>query len=401
MIDPHTRTEQRRGLPFAGLLAATREIAAGAAARHADDVDRRARLPAEAIAELRAAGVLAAPVPAHLGGAGCNMQQLARLCSTVAEGCGSSGMVLAMHFIQVACLARHGLGNAFFDSYLAELAQRQYLIASITSEVGTFGDMRSSVCAVERRDGRFSLVKEATTGSYCAHADAMLVSCRRAADATAGDQVLVLVRREDATLVQTSTWDTLGMRGTCSPGFHLESSGPVEQIVPGSFADSSARTMVPYSHTLWASVWWGIAADAVHKAAAQVRGEARRKPGAVPAAATRLAEVSARLQAMRQQWQAVALAFDQACQCADGEQELLGMGWALRLNNLKISCSEAAPQIVHRALQIVGILGYKNDTPFSLGRHYRDTLSASLMVSNERIAAQNASMLLVYKDSPP
>ena len=77
------------------------------------------------------------------------------------------------------------------------------------------------------------------------------------------------------------------------------------------------------------------------------------------------------------------------------------MGWALRLNNLKISCSEAAPQIVHRALQIVGILGYKNDSTFSLGRHYRDALSASLMVSNERIASQNASMLLVHKDSPP
>ena len=77
------------------------------------------------------------------------------------------------------------------------------------------------------------------------------------------------------------------------------------------------------------------------------------------------------------------------------------MGWALRLNNLKIACSQAAPQVVHRALQIVGILGYKNDSPFSLGRHYRDALSASLMVSNERIASQSASMLLVHKDSPP
>jgi acyl-CoA dehydrogenase len=109
--------------------------------------------------------------------------------------------------------------------------------------------------------------------------------------------------------------------------------------------------------------------------------------------------VSAQLQAMRQQWQSVAQAFDQAGQSAEGEQELLGMGWALRLNNLKISCSETAPQIVHRALQIVGVLGYKNDSPFSLGRHYRDVLSASLMVSNERIAAKSAAMLLVHKDT--
>ena len=129
------------------------------------------------------------------------------------------------------------------------------------------------------------LDKDATTGSYCAHADDILVTCRRDADAPRSDQVLVLVRREDATLKQTTTWDTLGMRGTCSPGFRLESSGPVEQIVPGSFADSSAQSMVPYSHILWAALWTGIAADAVGRAGAFVRAEARKKPGEVPATA--------------------------------------------------------------------------------------------------------------------
>ena len=81
-----------------------------------------------------------------------------------------------------------------------------------------------------------------------------------------------------------------------------------------------------------------------------------------------------------------------------GMQELLSIGWALKLNNLKIAASQTAPQIVHEALQITGILGYKNDSPFSLGRHYRDVLSASLMISNDRIAGKNASMLLIYKE---
>jgi acyl-CoA dehydrogenase len=74
------------------------------------------------------------------------------------------------------------------------------------------------------------------------------------------------------------------------------------------------------------------------------------------------------------------------------------MPWGLKMVNLKIGSSEAAPQIVHKALQIVGILGYKNDGPYSLGRHYRDVLSGSLMISNERIASKSASMLLVLKD---
>jgi len=92
-------------------------------------------------------------------------------------------------------------------------------------------------------------------------------------------------------------WDTLGMRGTCSPGFKLVSSGDEQQILPGAFADSSAQTMVPYSHVLWAALWWGIAAGAVNKAANFVRGQARQTPGSVPPTASRLAEVSVELQA--------------------------------------------------------------------------------------------------------
>lgn len=386
---------------FAALLGQTRRIARELAAQFADDVDARARFPVETIQALQRAGVLSAPVPMAFGGAGCSLRELAQLCATLAQGCASSAMVLAMHYIQVACIARHGQDSAFFRSYLHELVEHQLLLASITSEVGTFGDTRSSICAIERRDGRFTLNKDATTGSYCAHADAMAVTCRRDADAAGSDQLLVLVRRQDSRLTQTTTWDTLGMRGTCSPGFRLESSGPAAQILPQTFADISTQTMVPYSHTLWSALWWGIAADAVSRAANYVRGEARKRPGTVPPSARRLAEVSAQLQGMRHDWQSVAQAFDEIADSAAGRQELAGMGWALRLNNLKISCSEAAPQIVHRALQIVGILGYKNDSTFSLGRHYRDALSASLMVSNERIASQNASMLLVHKDSPP
>lgn len=106
------------------------------------------------------------------------------------------------------------------------------------------------------------------------------------------------------------------------------------------------------------------------------------------------------LQTMKQNWQLAAQDFDALTLDSAGYDQLLNMSWALRLNNLKIMCSEAAPQIVHRALQIVGVLGYKNDSPFALGRYYRDALSASLMISNDRIVAKNASMLLVFKDSP-
>lgn len=390
------RVTTRSAVKNSDLVTRTASLAAEVAAKHATDVDTNSRFPHETFAALRQAKLLSAAVPKQFGGAGAGMLELGHQCAALAHGCGSSAMVLAMHHIQVACIARHGVGSAFFERYMREnLVARQELIASITSENGTFGDTRSSICAVEVAGDQMKLEKDATTVSYGEHADAQLVTCRKAPDAANSDQVLVLFTKGQYSLNQTGTWDTLGMRGTCSPGAKFSGAGSAEQIVPGSFADSSAQTMVPYSHILWSALWWGIASDAIGRAAQFVRAEARKKPGTVPPNATRLARAHVELQAMRHNWESCAIEFDEL---AGDRAPLDQMSWALRMNQLKMSCSEMAPKLVHEALQIIGIMAYKNDSKFSVGRHYRDVLSAALMVSNERIAGKSASMLLVFKD---
>src|SRR6185503_10970915 len=117
----------------------------------------------------------------------------------------------------------------------------------------------------------------------------ILVTARTSPDAATSDQVIVLVRKSGTTLTQTSGWDTLGFRGTCSLGFLLEARGHVDQIIPVPYADVSARTMHPISHIVWSSLWLGLASDAVSKARAFVRAEARKKPGTTPPGALRVA----------------------------------------------------------------------------------------------------------------
>ncbi len=377
---------------------AVRRIAQEVAAKHADDVDSKARFPAETVAALREAKAFSALVPKDLGGSGLTMRELGSLVSALAQHCASSAMVLAMHYTQLCCVVRHHGGVAFFDRFMRDMVERQWVMASMTSEVGTFGDTRSSICAVQAEGERFTLVKDATTGSYCAHADIIVVTARRNAEAGASDQVLVLLREGDYKLEQTTSWDTMGMRGTCSPGFKLNASAPVEQVLPVPFGDISAESMVPYSHILWSSLWSGIAAGAHNKAATYVRGVARKNPGNTPPTAVALADLTVALQTMRLQWQAMADEFDAIAAAGTDEKDLTSIGWALKMNSLKTACSDAAPRIVHGALQIVGILGYKNDSPFAMGRAYRDALSASLMISNDRIAAKSAALLLVFKD---
>ena len=69
------------------------------------------------------------------------------------------------------------------------------------------------------------------------------------------------------------------------------------------------------------------------------------------------------------------------------------MAPVLRFNNLKLAASEQAPRICLAVLEVIGIAAYKNDSPFGVGRHLRDALSARLMVANERIHAVDAGLL--------
>ncbi|MCA9619943.1 MAG: acyl-CoA/acyl-ACP dehydrogenase [Myxococcales bacterium] len=386
------------GKPESAVVEKVRRVAREVAAKHADDVDQKARFPSETFAALAEEKALSAAVPKELGGDGAGIQELSAQCMELSKACSASGMVLAMHHIQVACIARHGMESEYFRDYLRQVVEQQRLIASVTSEVGVWGDTRSSICALERSGDTCKLEKKATTISYGEAADDLLVTCRRHAEAPPSDQILVLMKKGDYQLSQTTTWDTMGMRGTCSPGFDVTAEMPSEQVLPGSFADASAQSMVTYSHIIWAAVWLGIAADAVSRASAWVRKAARQNPGQVPHQATRLAEVSVQLQEMRNNVAAQAAEFDDLMKRDDGMEQLLTIGWALKMNNLKVGASNAAPQIVHQALRIVGIGGYKNDGPFAMGRHYRDVLSAALMINNDRIFEKTASMLLVYKD---
>jgi acyl-CoA dehydrogenase len=50
---------------------------------------------------------------------------------------------------------------------------------------------------------------------------------------------------------------------------------------------------------------------------------------------------------------------------------------------------------------ICGMAGYKNGTEYSVGRHLRDLHSAPLMINNDRIAQNTASMLLAQRPAAP
>jgi acyl-CoA dehydrogenase len=367
------------------------EIAGPAAA----DVDRSARFPSEALEALRSESLLSVLVPTELGGLGCTVGDVADIVFELGKHCASTAMVYAMHQIQVASLVRHGR-SVFFRDYLTDVVGRQLLLASATTEIGVGGDVRSSVCTVERDEaGGIRLEKMAPVISYGAYADGILATARRSPESPPNDQVLVLCRAPGLTLEPISGWDTLGFRGTCSLGYRLVAQGEADLILDDPYGDISSQTMLPVSHILWSSVWLGLATAATDKARHFVRTEARKKPGVTPPSALRLAELIVQLQRMEELVRGTAQRYDQM---SDDTDALAGMGFAVAMNSLKVSTSTLVVDIVNRAMTICGMAGYREDSPHSLGRILRDAHGAAVMVNNDRINSNTAQMLLIYKD---
>ena len=371
------------------------------ATQNAEDVDRRARFPSEAVDALRSAGALGWYVPRNYGGASAQIDELAEATFELSRQCAATGMVFAMHQIQVACIVRHAVDSAWFENYLRRLVREQRLIASATSEVGVGGDVRRSIAALQpAADSSSDLVqfeKKASTISYGAHAEDLLTTVRRSPSADPGDQVMVLTHLSEMEVKQTSQWDTLGMRGTCSPGFIVGAKCIPDQVLPSPFATIAAETMVPFSHILWAHVWLGLSSEAFTRAQNFVRAQARQNPGTTPPTALRLSELSVRMAQFRALVQA---ATNEYLSLADGPGRpgLSTIGYAVRINNLKIAASEAAVEACQGALRICGFLGYGNAGPYSVGRHLRDAHSAALMIANDRLHATNSALLLVHRE---
>ncbi|MDR7033308.1 acyl-CoA dehydrogenase family protein [Mesorhizobium sp. BE184] len=367
---------------------------AAIAAAHADDVDAQARFPQEAADAMKLERLLSIQVASDLGGEDASLSQVAEICSLLGQSCSAAAMMFAMHHIKLSSLVTHGADSAWHRAFMRRICDEQLLLASATTEGGIGGNLRNSICAISVNGDRCTLEKDATVISYGAYADAILITSRANAEAASTDQVMTAFTRDQYSLERTQIWDTLGMRGTCSDGYLFKGEAPAEQILPKPFAEIAAQSMLATSHLLWSAVWYGIAVNAVVRAQNFVRAAARKSPGVTPPGALRLAEASNLLQLVKSNVIAGLREYETAKSDPD---RLSSMSFAVAMNNVKVGSSETILTIINHAMLICGILGYKNGTPFSLGRHLRDAHSAQLMISNDRILGNTSNLLLAHR----
>jgi acyl-CoA dehydrogenase len=270
------------------------------------------------------------------------------------------------------------------------------LLASSTTEGGNGGDIRSSEAPVRFSGDRVSLERNASVISYGREADALVTTARRSESAAKSDQVLVVFRKADYSLEPTQSWDTLGMRGTCSVGFIVRAEGDANQVLAEPYERIHSQTMVPYAHIFWSAAWCGIASGAVARARAFVRKAARAAGGAMPPAAAQLTRARLSLETLRGAVQAGLASFERNAADPGG---LATSEAQLALTMLKVEASELATTTVLTAMRACGLAGYRNDGEFAMGRFLRDILSAPIMINNDRILA-SAEPAVLMSEAP-
>jgi len=376
-----------------GDLKARAERVAQVAAEHAASVDSAGRFPQEAIAALKAERLLGIFVPKSLGGEGASISDLADVCFLLGQSCSSTGMIYAMHQVKVGCVTRHRGESVALERLLRSLCAEQLLLASSTTEGQAGGNIRSSEAPVERHDGgRISLERKASVISYGAHSDGVVTTARRAADAAPSDQVLIALLKSDYTLTHLQGWNALGMRGTCSEGFTLKAQADAGQVLPEPYEVIHSRTMVPFAHLLWGSVWTGIAAGATQRAQAFIRTAMRHANGQLPPGAPQFTKALTTLRTLRSM---LATSLRRYEACMNDPKALAALDFQTLITLTKVEASELAASTVMSAMRACGLSGYRNDGDYSIGRYLRDVLSSPIMINNDRILANLASSALM------
>ena len=108
-----------------------------------------------------------------------------------------------------------------------------------------------------------------------------------------------MFQQSDYTLEPTNTWDTLGMRGTCSVGYMLRAEGVADQVLAEPYERIHNQTMAPYAHLFWSSTWQGVASGAFRRARAFVRQASRNSGGRMPPGALHLTRARVTLETLR------------------------------------------------------------------------------------------------------
>jgi alkylation response protein AidB-like acyl-CoA dehydrogenase len=375
----------------AGTTAGAGRVAA-VAAEHAARHDREATFPVEALAEMRSTGLLGLLVPTEHGGLGGGVPDLLDAAIQLGRADMSVAMIFAMHCQQVAAVVEHA-GPRLRGELLAEIAAGRLYLASVTTEAGKGGHLRTAQAELEVADGDLVVDRFAPIVTGGMHADGFLVTMR-SPDAVSPNQVsLVYAHRHQLQLTEAGDWQPMGMRAMYSAPLRLDGRIPGHQVVGehGGFDRIASRVFAPLAHLGWSASWLGTACGALSGVLTLLRDKDSRKRFNLDSDL-----LLSRLGSARQRVDAVHALLRQTAHMVVAADDLSRPRNQLLLNTLKITAAEQCHAVVEDLIDAVGLQhGYFKNSPTGLERALRDLRSAALNYSNDRLRLADGRLALL------
>lgn len=189
--------------------------------------------PAETIARLFEAGLIAAPLRPEYGGSGWELEQTVEAVELVARASGSAGLIVAMplgvsgiYGVDPGLVpAEHaGEWRRQVESYAADVSGGR-LYAAVNSEKGAGGSLAAmKTVATKRADGRFALTGDKILGTGGKYAHTFFSSAKVSAEELPGAGIVefFMVDSDAAGVTVKQDWDGFGMRSSESQSVRYE-----------------------------------------------------------------------------------------------------------------------------------------------------------------------------------
>src|SRR5262245_25783240 len=368
----------------------------------AGELDRTNTYFADDLAELREIGYLAAAVPAHLGGWGLDLAQLAASHRRLARYAPATALAMTMHSYWVGAAAELEKAGDASQRWILEAAVNGEVIAAGHAETGNDIPVLLSTCSAERVTGGYVHTGRKQFGSN-GPAWTWLGAHGIDASAPGGPQIVhAFVERTSPGVTVVDTWDTLGMRPTQSHDTVLDSvfvpDARVGRVVPaGDGSDPYLVAMLMWALPLIAAVYVGIAERALELAAdgARRKRSVALERGAYayhPMVQHQIADMYLELDAA----QATVDRFvnDWVAGADHGD------AWVSKVYSMKWRAVEAAKRVVDIALDVSGGGGMFRGN--ELERLYRDVRCGGFHPGNDAITHEvvGKSVLGVLGEQP-
>ena len=352
-------------------------------AARAAETDRTGEFPAADFADLRAAGLFGLFTPSRLGGLGRDYADYARVAFELARGNGATALVFNMHASVTGALAgipdelarSLGVADEFFssrDRILADAAAGAFYAVAM-SERGAGSRLSQMSTRYEAVDGGFHIKGSKSFVSGSGHADAYLIAARSSTDDSVVSQFLVPAGTEGLTL--EPTWDSLGMRATCSHDLHVDVDVPTSTLLGGveGLALLVAQIMPHWMVASYAAVYVGVAQSCVDGAVEHCRA---RGLASLPAVRARIGRADAAVAAAR------LVVAETARRVAEepGSEETNRWVW-----RAKLLAGSTAMDVAASMLEAAGTSASRRGHP--LERLFRDARCGSLQPATSDVCA--------------